>query len=180
MKIESFKVKGWVDRIFGIVIKENEDWIVLKQVQLDFSPGDLLLLKKKYCKKRRYGVQEKIFMGKVTWEVDDSCLPKSFEFRNTMDQLKWLEKELGIIQFQDGNRSALSTGYLYKIKKKKFKIDLLKTNGTLFEAYDFKYKMSKVRVIVLKSEGLEKSLVLAKTHFCLIKPSNTKIINREI
>ena len=36
MKIEAFKIKGWSVKETGLVVAENEDWLLVKHIPIDY------------------------------------------------------------------------------------------------------------------------------------------------
>jgi|TARA_B110000908_G_C10074381_1_gene366583 hypothetical protein len=57
MKIESYKIKGWKETETGIVISENEDWLLVNHI-VDYVLDGFKLYRKSYIKKRISGDSE--------------------------------------------------------------------------------------------------------------------------
>lgn len=159
MNIETFKVKGWKDAVTVVILLENKDWILAKQVVSDYIIDGFVLYKKKYIRKRTFGPVEAQLKTIFTLRKISEDIPKGFEFGSTSNLLKWTEKNYGISVFQDGDNSPLSVAKIIEIKKKKFLIDLIMDDGTLTENYDYEFALKKVRVICFDST-YQKSMVL--------------------
>lgn len=166
MKIESVKVKGWTDRVFGVVLKENDDWLLIRHIQLNYLIDGLILIKKKYIRKRQRSIQEEIMEKSIQWKDEYNEFPSDLIFGSTLDLLTWVEQYSGIIHFQDGKKAPFTSGFIYKIKPKKIQLDLLKEDGTLFEAYNFKFLLKDIRVIAINSAEVKAKEQLAKNSFC--------------
>jgi len=159
MHIETFKVKGWKDAVTAVILLENKDWILAKQVVTDYIIDGFVLYKKKYIRKRTSGPVEAQLNAIFTLRKISEDIPEGFVFGSTSKLLKWAERNYGISMFQDGDNSPLSVAKIIEIKKKKFLIDLIMDDGTLTENYDYEFALKKVRVIHFDST-YQKSMAL--------------------
>ena len=49
MKVESFKIIDWEDSEQGLLITENENWILVKHIPVDYVVDGYKLYKKGFC-----------------------------------------------------------------------------------------------------------------------------------
>ena len=162
MKVESFRVKGWNDHVTTVVLLENENWILGKHVISDYIIDGYVLYKKKYVRDRVTGPYENLLTDVFRLREISTKIPKGFKFGNTAEMLTWVEDKYGISMFQDGDDSSISIAKIIKIKKKKFRIDLIKNDGTLKEDYDYDFSLKKVRLIIFDSNYYKSMALLYK------------------
>ncbi len=162
MNVESFKVKGWSKHVTAVIISENENWILARHVISDYIIDGYVLYKKKYVRNRVCGPYESLLMDIFKLRNVSTKIPKGFQFGKTSELLTWVEDKYGISMFQDGDDSSISIAKITKMKKKKFKIDLIKSDGTLKEDYDYGFSFKKVRLIIFDSNYYNSMALLYK------------------
>lgn len=163
MKIESFKIKGWKEQVTVIILLENDDWILAKSVIEDYIIDGFVIYKKRYIRKRKSGEYEKQLIDVFNLRNISLDIPEGFQFGSTSFLLSWVEKKYGISMFQDGDNSSISVAKIIEMRKKKFHIDLIKSDGTLKENYNFEFSLKKVRVIVFSSNYYNSMVLLYKS-----------------
>ena len=52
LKVESYKIKGWKAIPRGLLIAENEKWILVKNIPVDYVVDGYKLYQKRYITKR--------------------------------------------------------------------------------------------------------------------------------
>lgn len=62
MKVETYKIAGWKEKETGLLISENEDWILVKHIPVDYVIDGFKLYRKKAVKKRKSKTKE----GKIS------------------------------------------------------------------------------------------------------------------
>ena len=163
MKVESFRVKGWSKHVTAVILSENEDWILAKHVISDYIIDGYVLYKKKYIRDRKIGAFEQQLMDVFTLRTISTDIPEGFTFGKTSEMLRWVEDTYGISMFQDGDDSSISIAKIVEIRKKKFRIDLIKSDGTLKEDYDYDFSLKKVRLIIFDSNYYNSMALLYKS-----------------
>lgn len=163
MNVESFKVKGWNNHVTALILLENEDWILAKHIISDYILDGFVLYKKKYIRKRTKGAFENQLSEIFVLRNVSTEVPEGFTFGTTTNMLTWVEDTYGISMFQDGDDSPISMAKILKIRKKKFSIDLIKSDGTLKENYDFNFSLKKVRLIIFDSNYYNSMVLLHKS-----------------
>ena len=58
MKVETYKIKGWREKETGLLIAENEEWVLVKHIPVDYMVDGYKLYQKKFIKNYR-----KVFRG---------------------------------------------------------------------------------------------------------------------
>ncbi len=154
MKIESYKIKGWRETETGIVISENEDWILVNHI-VDYVLDGYKLYRKKYIKRRIYGDSEKQIERVLKLKNKKAQKPKEFVFKNLIETLKWSEKKYGIFEFQDKKEHELFYGKINRIENDILIIDMVKSNGKIEKEYDFEFSLKKIRSITFETDYFE-------------------------
>jgi hypothetical protein len=154
MKIESYNIKGWKETETGIVISENEDWILVNHL-VDYVLDGFKLYRKKYIKKRISGDSEKQIERVLKLKNKQVQKPKEFVFNDVIETLKWSEKKYGLFEFQDKKESELFYGKINRIENDILIIDMIKSNGQIEKEYDFLFSLKKIRSITFETDYFE-------------------------
>jgi len=152
MKVESYKIKGWKKREIGLLISENDNWILVKHIPVDYVIDGYKLYQKKHIKKRTTETQEKKIERVLKLKKENLSKPENFEFRNALEMLVWSEKSYGLFEFQDKKETELFYGKINSTKKDTLIIDMIKSNGKIEYNYDFNFSLDKIRSITFESD----------------------------
>ena len=87
-KVESYKIKGWKDKETGVLISENEDWILVNHIPADYALDGFKLYRKKFVKKRISGASEKQIERVLNLKNKKTPELKDFEFNDVLATLK--------------------------------------------------------------------------------------------
>ena len=52
MKVEKYKIKDWDDSESGLLVSENDDWILVKHIPVDYVIDGYRLYKKEFIENR--------------------------------------------------------------------------------------------------------------------------------
>lgn len=152
MKVESYKIKGWRDKETGLLIAENEDWILVKHIPVDYLVDGYKLFQKKFIKKRISGASEEQIAKVLELKKVKEILPKGFQFESAFDTLKWVEKTYGLFEFQDKEETDLFYGRLNQIENDYFIIDMVTADGIIEKEYEYDFSINKIRAITFESD----------------------------
>ncbi|MDH7444546.1 hypothetical protein [Aquimarina sp. 2201CG14-23] len=154
MTVETYTIEGYPEKETGLLIAENDQWILVKHIPVDYVIDGYRLYKKKYIEKRKSKAkQEKIArvlrLKNITIEK-----PTNFNFGNELDILKWSEKTYGLFEFQD-HESELFYGKLNATEDHRFIIDMIKVNGKIEPDYDYEFITEEIQIIGFESDYFE-------------------------
>ena len=155
MKVEKFKIKGWKKKETGIVISENEDWILVKHIPNDYVVDGYKIYNKTFIKRRKPISEEDNLTIVLKLKNVNLNIPDNFKFSSTLDLLKWSEKKYGLFEFQDDSETELFYGKLNKILGNEFVIDMILSDGTFENKYEFNFLIDKIRVITFETDYFE-------------------------
>lgn len=155
MKVESYKIKGWKEKETGVLISENDDWILVNHIPVDYVIDGFKLYRKKFIKKRINGESEKKIERVLN--LKNKKLPelKGFEFNNILETLKWSEKKYGLFEFQDKGETELFYGKINRTENDILIIDMINSNGQIEEDYDYDFSLKKIRSITFETDYFE-------------------------
>lgn len=155
MKVESYKIKGWKEKETGVLISENDDWILVNHIPVDYVIDGFKLYRKKFIKKRINGESEKKIERVLNLKNKNIPALKGFEFNNVLETLKWSEKKYGLFEFQDKGETELFYGKINRNENDILIIDMIKSNGKIEENYDFEFSIKKIRSITFETDYFE-------------------------
>lgn len=160
MVIEKFKIKGWKKKEIGVLIYENENWILVKHIPVDYVVDGYKVYNKKFIKKRKIISNDDKLAIVLKLKKLNFDKPKDFEFGSTFDMLKWSESKYGMFEFQDESENELFYGKMNKIIGNKFIIDMILSDGKVETDYDFNFLINEIRVITFGTDYFESMRLL--------------------
>ena len=152
MKVEKYFLKNWKDTETGLLIDENEDWILVKSIPIDYVVDGYKIFKKQFIEKRECSNTEKQIEKVLRLKNIERNKPDKFNFSDTVGLLKWVEKTYGIFEFQDDEETELFYGRINRIDGEKLIIDMINSDGSVDSNYDYEYNIRKIRIISFESD----------------------------
>ena len=159
-KVESYKIKGWKEKGTGVLISENENWILVNHIPVDYELDGFKLYRKKFVKKRISGASEKQTERVLKLKNKKPPELNDFVFNDVLETLKWSEKKYGLFEFQDKEQSELFYGKINQSENDKLIIDMIKYDGRIEKKFDFEFSLKKIRSITFETNYFE-SVVLS-------------------
>ncbi|WP_298122226.1 hypothetical protein [Flavobacterium sp.] len=155
MLIEKFKLKGWKKKETGILIFENENWILAKHIPIDYTVDGYKIYNKKFIKKRKAISNDDKLVIVLKLKKLNLEKPKDLKLDSAFDILKWSENKYGLFEFQDDSENELFYGKMNKIIGNEFIIDMILSNGKIETEYDFNFLIYEIRVITFETDYFE-------------------------
>ena len=155
MKVETYKIKGWKEKETGLLVSENEEWILVKHIPVDYVIDGFKLYRKKFIKSRKSKSKEQQIRQVLELKKVKSIEPESFKFSNAIEILNWSEEKYGLFEFQDNDETDLIYGKINRATKKNLIIDMIKADGRIEEEFDFVFSLNKIRTITFESDYFE-------------------------
>lgn len=154
MKVETYKITGWKEKETGLLISENEDWILVKHIPVDYVIDGYKLYNKSVIEKRKSKAKEEKISKVLKLKNIQTTVPETFKLDSVFETLKWSEKKYGLFEFQD-KEAELFYGKLNHIKSDMFYIDLITSDGTIEKEYDYNFLVYEVAAIAFESDYFE-------------------------
>ena len=155
MKVESYKIKGWKKRPSGLLISENDDWILVKHINGDYAIDGFKIYNKKFIQKRVSKSDEQQVAKVLQLKKVKTSKPKKFQFDDVISLFKWMEKKYGLFEFQDNEEDAVFFGKIKKVKKDKFQIHSIDADGKIHLNFEYNFSTKKIRSITFKTDYFE-------------------------
>lgn len=168
MKVETYTIRGWKEKETGLLVSENEDWILVKHIPADYVVDGYRLYRKKFIKKRKTKNQEKLITRVLELKKTSISKPENFVFGSVTEILEWSEKTYGLFEFQDNKESELFYGKINHLENDILVIDMIKSNGKIEKEYDFDFMLSKIRAITFESDYFESIRLLMSSELKIV------------
>ncbi len=151
-KVERYKVTDWEDSESGLLIAENEDWILVKHIPVDYLIDGYRLYRKEFVTKRERTKKEKQIEKVLKLKGIEIEQPDDFQFFDTVGLLKWCESKYGLFEFQDDDETELFYGKIREVNNNLLTIDMIKSDGAIEPDYDYEYNINEIRVITFQTD----------------------------
>jgi hypothetical protein len=152
MRVESFVVSGWEDEETGLIIDENDQWVLVKYIPVDYLIDGYKLYKKEFIVERIYAKEEELIEKVLTLKGVKEDKPLGFKFLDTFDFLQWIQDSYGLFEFQDRDQTELFYGRINQVKDDVLSIDMIKTWGQVEIGYHHKFFIHEIRSITFDSD----------------------------
>ncbi|MEW7279500.1 hypothetical protein ABW636_12975 [Aquimarina sp. 2201CG1-2-11] len=154
MKVETYKIAGSKEKETGLLITENEDWILVKHIPVDYVVDGFKLYRKSAIKKRKSKSKENKITRVLTLKKIDTNIPEGFTFTSPIKTLQWCENKYGLFEFQDSD-ATLFYGKLNQSENSDFCIDTIDADGVIEKEYDYQFPEEEVEVITFETDYFE-------------------------
>lgn len=155
MKFLSIKISRWEEILYGIFLREDKNWLVIKK-----NPGDYLLdgvsfINKSYIKKinepfDKTAFRYKVFMNKFQNYNDNTF--DDLDIRSMDSIFKNIYNKEEIIELGLENSDYVLIGFICKMNEKSFALEMYSTSGNFLKIITIKY--SNVRTLTLNTDYL--------------------------
>ncbi len=162
LKVEKYKIKGWKKQETGLLVAENEDWVLMKFISGDYLIDGYKLYKKKFIKKRKSGAEEQKKAKVLKLKKVKADKPSKFDFRDTVGMLEWVEKKYGLFEFQEDIETEVFYGKINRLKGDKMIIDFVDGDGKIEANFAWKFPLKKIRSITFDSDYFRSVVLMMK------------------
>ncbi|MCP4176775.1 MAG: hypothetical protein GY756_03335 [bacterium] len=152
MKVETYKIRDWEEPETGLLIDENEEWVLVKHIPVDYVIDGYKLFKKEFLEERDRGDAEKLIEKVLTLKKMKTDLPIGFKYADTEELLKWTEDKYGVFEFQDNEGDELFYGKVNQTDGANLIIDMIKSDGSVEEEFDYEFQIDEIRAITFESD----------------------------
>ena len=134
-RVEYVQLADFENYIVGLWLAENNDWILMRHLPVDYVVDGYILVAKVHIVER--GVDQKrqqiarvLRLKGITIEI-----PEGFAFSNVVDMLSWIEQRHKLFQVQDEEDTCFC-GQLRDSDETHFRINSLSPRAVLDLDYD--------------------------------------------
>lgn len=150
--VESFEVEGWEEKQTGLVVLENEEWLLVKDIPVDYVVDGYKIYKKQFINNRLQEDNEKKIERVLKLKGVEANAPEGLTLGSVAEILAWCEARFGLFEFQDGEDDELFYGRINTIEGRSLIIDSIKTDGKTEFEFDCEFDMDEIRVITFESD----------------------------
>lgn len=129
-QLYSVSVKNFDDKIEGILLKESDEWILIKSLYADYIVDGFKIVKKKdiinISRSTREIFKENVLKVNTKWDIR---FPIDIPIENTHDLCEYFRKKQILIAFNCDTDNLFYVGYVEKVLKKSFHLKSLNPNG---------------------------------------------------
>ncbi|MFK8101255.1 MAG: hypothetical protein AB8G15_01975 [Saprospiraceae bacterium] len=152
MTVETYKIAGWKQKEKGLLIAENEDWVLVKSIVGEFAIDGYKLYAKSFLTSRKTKKRDKLIARVLQLKKVKVALPDGFEFGNRVALLQWSEQQYGLFEFQEESEEELFYGKINHIIGNYLTIDMITAKGEIEQAYEYQFPISNIRAITFASD----------------------------
>ena len=85
MKVETYKISGHKEKETGLWIAENEDWVLVKHIPMDYVVDGFKLYRKNTLKKRKSKNKEDKIARVLALKETETNIPDGFKFTSVIE-----------------------------------------------------------------------------------------------
>ena len=152
MKVESYQVEDWDDVEHGLLVSENDEWILVKHIPVDYQIDGYRLYRKSFIESRLRSDEEELVEKVLKLKGIKTEAPNNFNFSDTIGLLKWVEETYGLYEFQDDDEEELYYGKTSRIIGNNLTIHMIKVDGSVEKDYDDSFKLNEIRAITFETD----------------------------
>jgi hypothetical protein len=162
MKVERLKITGWEDEETGLLVAENEEWLVVRHIPVDYVVDGYKLYRKAFMEARTRTQKETLIERVLRLKGVKAERPTGFEFKGIAETLQWCEQKYGLFEFQDSDQTEVTYGRINQITNGTLMIDMITTTGEVDEAYEYDFELDAIRVITFETDYFESIRLLSR------------------
>lgn len=145
--VEAFQMEGWKETLTGLVLAENDEWVLIGHIPADYAVDGYRLISKKYIVTRiNKGAEQRVELVMRLRKVEPA-IPEGFVWADTEGLLRWVEKTYGLFQFQDREEDDVMVGRIDEIDDGFLQIVFVDIDGNEDEDYDMEFPLSEILII---------------------------------
>ncbi|WP_242919680.1 hypothetical protein [Pontibacter liquoris] len=159
MKVETFHIASWEEPETGLVIDENDEWVLVKYIPVDYQIDGYKIYKKAFIEERSRSSKEAAIENVLRLKGVKVEYPEGFSFGSTINLfgstvhlLKWSEQKYGLFEFQDNSETEAFYGKISQVTDSLLKIDMIKADGSVEVKYDYEFEINVIRAIAFESD----------------------------
>lgn len=156
---ETYQIDGWEEEQTGMLLFENENWVLVRHIPVDYQADGFRIYSKKWIRSRTSGENE-AFIDRVLQLKKTSGDVPPINLGSAHDILSQLESRYGLFEFQEGDEEALFYGKLKDVNGDDFTIDAIDPKAEIVENYDEEFSFSEIRSITFETDYFESMRVL--------------------
>jgi len=152
MNVERIKVKGWKGKERGLILAENEEWLLVQCIPVDYLLDGYKLYRKDSVLKRSTKSDEEMIAHVFGLKKLSNKAPTGFKLGSIESMLGWIEKKHGLFELQMKREEELFFGKLVEMEEEDLVVQLLAFDGSEDEENEYLFASKKIRAISFGSD----------------------------
>ncbi|MEO0468249.1 MAG: hypothetical protein AAF206_01415 [Bacteroidota bacterium] len=153
LQVESVALRDWEDSLSGLLIAENDDWLLLHYIPVDYVLDGYKIIRKSVIESRqrdeKHQLVEKVFRLRGV----HTHPPLGFQFSEVEHMLHWVEQRFGFFEFQDDEEDEVLYGKVSQIDEERdLSIDFVDAEGQQINDYEAIFELDSIRIISFDSD----------------------------
>ncbi|MEM7183162.1 MAG: hypothetical protein AAF518_19785 [Spirochaetota bacterium] len=163
LQVETFHIKDWEESYSGLVLAENDSWVLVQHIPMDYAIDGYRLYRKEFVVHRERGEWETRIEKVLSLKNTKAKPPEGFAFSNTLAVLQKIEENYGLFEFQDTSEGEVFYGKLKEVKDKHlFTIDFINPDGSVDHEFTYDFDLRKLITITFLSDYFHSMVLLWK------------------
>jgi hypothetical protein len=151
--VKALQLDNWDEKVSGLWLDENEDWMLLRSIH-DYRPDGYLLVAKYFIVSETPKNKKLLQAARVLkLKGVDSTAPANFAFGSIPTMLQWVEQHYKVFQFQDEEDTSFC-GQLRDYDENDYQINSLSPSAELDLDYDLWFAFKDLVTIEFDSDYL--------------------------
>ncbi|WP_210513770.1 hypothetical protein [Hymenobacter terricola] len=174
-RVEYVQLAGWETDVVGLWLAENEDWLLLHHIPVDYVVDGYVLIAKAHIVSRKPHRNRKQVEQVLKLKNIEANVPSGFAFLDLLGMMRWVEQRYGLIEFTD-KEDCTFFGWINEVDTVHLWVDTLSPNCTVRVRDNGKppFVLSEVQLISFDNDYFNslKLLWQHKSRQKLLKPSD--------
>jgi len=101
MRVETLELRDWEELESGLILAENENWILMRHIFADYMVDGYKIYRKDIVEGRIHDAEEEAVERVLKLKGISNEVPEGFKLGTTMEMLQWIGNKYGFAEFQD-------------------------------------------------------------------------------
>jgi hypothetical protein len=160
--VEAFQMEGWKETFTGLVLAENDEWVMIAHIPSEYFVDGYRLVRKEYIVQRIRKSAEQRAERVLRLRKVDYAAPKGFAWGDTEELLRWVESRYDLFQFQDREEDDVMVGRVDVVDDGFLQIIFVDIDGQEDETYDMEFPLSEILIIEFGTNYMDSVRLLWK------------------
>ncbi len=132
-RVEYVQLVGWEADMVGLWVAENDEWLLLRHIPVDYIIDGYVLLVKAHIVSRKPDKNRKQVEQVLKLKGVKAEMPADFQFLDVVEMLRWVERRYGLVEFADEEETSFF-GWLHETDAVHLWVNFLTPKGLLDES----------------------------------------------
>lgn len=152
MKVESYYLNNWEEEETGVLLAENDDWILINSIPNDYVLDGYKIIRKSAIEERVHGNDELLVERVLRLKGVDAEALEDFEFGTALQMMTWVEDTYDLFEIQDHDEEACVYGQIKNSEEGYVELYWIEPDGTIDDEAEFEMELDQIRIIAFNSD----------------------------